>query len=203
MAQGEGQGREGGGVKRLLAAALIALAAPVSAQAPAPSAAATAKARELITVMRADELTRKTLDAQMNGLTAGLADQIFKSGSFPPAMADDPEFRSIMQRHMDRTFAIIGDQMRQAMPQLVDAMVDAYARQFTPAQIDDMIAFYRTPTGQVVLQKTPDITTQIGLKSRDLTLGPIMQTIKATTPQLMSELKAWSDKHPQAKTEQP
>jgi hypothetical protein len=190
-------------MRGLVAAALIAMAAPAWAQAPAPAPAAVAKARELVTVMRAEELTRKTLDAQMKGVTAGMADQIFKSGAFPAGMASDPEFRAIMQRYMDRVFADVNAQMQQIMPQLIDAMVQVYARQLTSAQMDDVIAFYRTPTGQVMLQKTPDITAEVGLKARDLTLGPIMQTIKETTPQLMTELKAWADKHPQAKTEQP
>jgi uncharacterized protein len=202
VAQGKGGRRKGGGVKAALAAALIALATPALAQPVAPPAGM-AKARELMTVMRAEELTRKTLDAQMSGVTAGLSDQIFKSGAFPAAMADDPEFRAIMQRHMDRIFALVGEQMRQAMPQLVNAMIEVYARQFTAGQIDDLIAFYRTPTGQIMLQKTPEITSEIGVKARDLTFAPLMQTMKTATPQLMTELKAWADKHPQAKAEQP
>ena len=44
--------------------------------------------------------------------------------------------------------------------ELLNAVVLVYANNFTAAELRDLIAFYHTPTGQKLLQKTPLITQQ-------------------------------------------
>ncbi len=40
------------------------------------------------------------------------------------------------------------------------AYVEIYARNFTEEQIDDIVTFYKTPTGAAMLEKLPAITTE-------------------------------------------
>ena len=40
------------------------------------------------------------------------------------------------------------------------AYVDIYAENFTEPQLDDILAFYRSPTGQVLVEKLPALTAQ-------------------------------------------
>ena len=198
MAQGEGEGPDGGGmIRKIVLAASIAVL-PIMAVAQAPAQAAMTKARELMVVMHAEELTNKVLNTQMKAMGGGIVNQMMASGQFPSAAANDPEFRAILQRYMDKVGADVAGQVKASMPQIIEAMVRVYAKDFTPAQMDDMIAFYRTPTGQVVLARLPDTTAEVAIATRDLTMGPIMRTVQASVPQFMTELKAWADKHPQA-----
>jgi uncharacterized protein len=66
-------------------------------------------------------------------------------------------------RHEERAKAIVaavGDGMNSIMPQITDASVSAIARDFTLAQLRDILAFYESPTGQVALRRLPAIQRQ-------------------------------------------
>jgi len=58
------------------------------------------------------------------------------------------------------TTAAVGDGMNSVMPQVIDTSVSAMAHTFTEAQLQDMLAFYQSPTGRVVLLKMPAVTQQ-------------------------------------------
>jgi hypothetical protein len=51
--------------------------------------------------------------------------------------------------------AAVGDGMNSIMPQVIDASVSAMAHSFTEDQLRDMLTFYQSPTGQVMLRKMP------------------------------------------------
>jgi len=183
--------------KIILAAALMAsvpaLASAQTAPAAAPSAVALAKARELMTAMHTEDLTRRTVDAQMKAMTGGLANQLLASGQVPPAMAQDPEFRAIMQRYLDVVTAKVTGTINTSMPQIMEIMTRVYATNFTPAEMDDMLVFYRSKSGQSVLSKLPEVTSQAALATRDLTMGPAMKAAQDALPTFLSEFKAWAD----------
>jgi uncharacterized protein len=186
----------------IIAAALVAsvpsLASAQTAPAASPNAVALAKARELMVAMHTEDLTRRTVDAQMKAMTGGLANQLLASGQVPPAMVQDPEFRAIMQRYLDVVTAKVTGTMNTSMPQIMEIMTRVYATNFTPAEMDDMLVFYRSKTGQSVLSKLPDVTSQTTVATRDLTMGPAMKAAQDALPTFLSELKAWADKHPEA-----
>jgi len=190
-------------MRRIIIAAALAASVPAAvaaqtAPAAAPSAAALAKARELTVAMRTEELTRHTLDAQMKAMTGGLANQLLQSSQLPPAMTQDPEFRAIMQRYLETVSAKVAGTVNASMPQIIEIMTRVYATNFTIPEMDDMLVFYRGKTGQAVLAKLPEVTSQAAVATRDLTMGPAMKAAQEALPQLMTELKAWADKHPQA-----
>jgi uncharacterized protein len=56
-----------------------------------------------------------------------------------------------------------------------------YAKTFTEQQIDDLLAFYRTPTGQVIVDKMPVL-----LKESTVV---VQQRVAAINPELQSLLK--------------
>lgn len=179
-------------------AALLAAAVPsiVEAQAvPAPSASALGKARELMAVMNIGELTEKALDAQTGIMTRGLADRIAQSGIAPPELMNDPEFRQIMQRYFDRISVETTTKIKALLPQIVEQNTLIYARNFSATELAGLVTFYRSPTGQAFLAKTPALTAEMAAVSRDLTVGPTMDVVKGLVPQMMAELQAWGDKH--------
>ncbi len=61
----------------------------------------------------------------------------------------------------DRMLEIFGDEIlrtfRERSAEMLAAISDIYDRQFTRAEINDLIAFYRTPTGRKAIRTLPTI----------------------------------------------
>jgi hypothetical protein len=55
--------------------------------------------------------------------------------------------------------------------ELVSWSADVYTKHFTRKEIDDLAAFYRTPTGQKAARLLPTISGEVGAK-----MGPLMAT---------------------------
>ncbi len=51
--------------------------------------------------------------------------------------------------------AAVGDGMNSIMPQIIDTSVSAMAHSFTEDQLRDILTFYQSPSGQVMLRKMP------------------------------------------------
>lgn len=62
---------------------------------------------------------------------------------------------------------------------LLTAFTKLYADTFTEQQIDDLLAFYRSPTGQVIVEKTPVLLTQstVMIQKRMAAVNPELQTL--------------------------
>ena len=186
-------------IRQMLIATALAAAVPTAvvaqaASAVTPDAAALAKARDLMAAMNVGDLIEKSLDAQTGIMTKGLADRIVQSGTVPPETANDPEFRHVMQRYFDRISAEITAKMKVLIPQIVEQNTLIYARNFTAAQLNDLAIFYRTPTGQAMIAKTPQLSADAAAVTRDLTIGPTMDVIKGLMPQMVADLQALADK---------
>jgi len=61
----------------------------------------------------------------------------------------------------DRMMEILGDEIlrtfRERSAEMLAAITDIYDRQFTRAEINDLIAFYQTPTGRKAIRTLPTI----------------------------------------------
>jgi uncharacterized protein len=89
--------------------------------------------RELISVMKLDSLMSKVLDSMMPSF--GLNESVDKESMKPVMKA----LNKIMQKFVE------------------DDMVDLYDKYFTAFEINDFIAFYKSPTGQKSLITLPAI----------------------------------------------
>jgi hypothetical protein len=58
-----------------------------------------------------------------------------------------PEFFNVMLRMAD-----------ERMGEMMDALIPIYARQFSQEELDELVAFYRSPLGQRLVKATPAIT---------------------------------------------
>jgi hypothetical protein len=156
----------------VLALGLCLAAAPAaSAQTPTPAATptpgATKAATELMQVMHAD----KTLHDQ---ISAAFDVQIQNN----PAMVP---YRGAMQKFADRylTWDAIGPQL-----------TTAYAQVFSESELKDLVAFYKTPTGQKLATQAATLTAKgqaIGLSVVQQHQGELADMIRqqqsgATTP---------------------
>lgn len=92
------------------------------------------------------QMMQSMMDTVAKQMRQTLHAQIEKTPNLPP----DAEER------MDKTF----DGILQNMPtdDLLNAMAPVYAKHFTRGDIDTIVAFYSTPTGQKMVSEMPAIT---------------------------------------------
>ena len=132
---------------RILLAALLALlatAGPSLAQQPADDA----RIDRLIEISR----TRQTLDAMLPQIEAS-------QRQMAAQMAGDRELDAAQQQRLDRILEGSAAAIRKAMAweNLAPMYRDIYRQTFTGEDIDAIIAFYETPTGQRMLDKMPEL----------------------------------------------
>lgn len=130
-----------------LAAALSVAApsAPARAAEVPQSAPAEPSARQL-------ELTRRYIDlTATDQFEDALREMIFDQAAVDPGTRDMPE--------EDRQFLVelTAELTADMIPQMLDRMVPVYARTFTEAELEALIAFYETEMGRAILHKTVEV----------------------------------------------
>jgi uncharacterized protein len=144
-------------VRRLLIVACLLLLPASSLRADPPAADAMEAARSLVTTMKLADQYKALLPAILLGLR--------------PALTQD---RPEIERDYDAMMPMIADAFTPYYTSMVDGIAAIYATNFTVAELKDIEAFYRQPTGQKMLEKMPVISQQalavgqeIGRKAAD------------------------------------
>ena len=114
------------------------------AQAQAPAPEAIAAARELVETMH--------LNDQYNAIVPG----IFKN--LKPAIVQG---RADVERQYDALSPAIIDAFRQRVSEMSDAAAVVYAKNSSIEDLHALNDFYKTPTGQRLLQKLPTISQEM------------------------------------------
>jgi signal peptidase I len=117
------------------------LAGSAGAQSPAPSPEAMAAARELIVTMRAAEYFKAIMPAIMNNLK--------------PAIVQN---RSQVERDYDAMMPLLIASVDARLNEIMEQNAAVYARNFTAKELREIVAFYRRPTGQKIVQRLPLMT---------------------------------------------
>jgi hypothetical protein len=124
--------------------------------APAPTAATLADAEEVFRVMRFDEMMGKLLDSQKKAIAPMLQQQ---QAAIAARMNLTPEekdaFLALQKKGLD-------DMMASAMgPEMRADMAKAYSEVFSKEELSGLTAFYSTPTGQALIDKTPEVSAKM------------------------------------------
>jgi hypothetical protein len=109
-----------------------AAAAPAQTQ---PSPESLAAARELVTAARMDEAMRGIFPVIMQQLK--------------PAIAQG---RPEVERDLETLMPLFVSIVNERLPEFAELMAGIYATNFTAAELREVTAFYRTPTGQKFVQ---------------------------------------------------
>jgi uncharacterized protein len=126
----------------LIVACLLLLPAPaLRADPPAPDAMEAA--RSLVTTMKLADQYKALLPAILLSLK--------------PALTQD---RPEIERDYDTMMPMMADVFEPYYASMVDGIAAIYATNFTAAELRDIDAFYRQPTGQKMLEKMPVISQQ-------------------------------------------
>jgi uncharacterized protein len=126
--------------------ALVCATVGVAQQAPSDVPATKEDIQRLFEVMHSREMTTKMLDAMLKPMHEMIHEQFLKSKDQLP-----PDFEARMNKMID-------DMMRSfPLDQMLDAMVPVYQKHLTRADVNAMIVFYGSPTGQKLLTDMPAI----------------------------------------------
>ncbi len=152
-----------------VASAILCLAAPV---AYAGEASKTAKVEEFLRLTKMDETLRQTMDLAMHQVKAGVAQQI-------TGVKLSPDQQTALEDFQDKVARVISDAL--AWEKLKPAYVKLFTEAYSEAELDDIVAFYRSPTGQSMVAKGPSLMA----KSSELA----QQKLAAVMPQLQTLMR--------------
>ena len=146
-----------------MAAMMLALMAPATAQAQrapapapasaiAPDAARVVAARELIDILMPPETRDQMIDGMMRPMLANIQGAMRSDPSFAAMIGDDPKVQAAFDQFIARQQQQTTATMREALPGMVPAMANAYARRFDVQQLHDIRTFFETPTGKAYMR---------------------------------------------------
>jgi uncharacterized protein len=132
-----------------LTACLVFALTGVAQQSSADTPATKEDVQRYLDVMHSREMMTKMMDAMSKPMHQMMHEQYLKDKDKLPA-----DFEERMNKVMD-------DYMKNLpIEEMLQAMIPAYQKHFTKGDIDGLVAFYSSPTGQKVIQELPAITAE-------------------------------------------
>jgi hypothetical protein len=174
--------------------ALAALVAPaILFSAPAHAQAdATAAATALVDVLAPGASERQLLDKQLADMRSGATIRQMFAGNprfKAEAAKNQPAFNQAIARMGAMQADAVGPIMREMLPATRSATIAAYARAFTPAELNQLTAFFKSPAGAKFMRVQPQIQAEVG-KQMQTRFGPRLEAAqKSVGPKLEAELK--------------
>ncbi|WP_025294358.1 DUF2059 domain-containing protein [Sphingomonas sanxanigenens] len=150
----------------MMRGAALALALALLPAAPAlAQQAATAEALDSARLAAAGRVIDTMLppaerEAMIDGMMGPMLQATWQGIMESPGMAElskDPGAEQVMRAYMDRITQRASTQLKEMMPGMIAAMTRAYARRFTAPQLDEINAFFRTPTGRTYARESMKI----------------------------------------------
>ncbi len=160
-------------MKRFIAVAAIAAFVFVCATSPARAddASKAAKAEELLKLVQGDQIM-KSVEPMITSM-AGMA------GS---GMSGEERARFVQMQQ--KILALVSDRLNKATPTLAKVYSDTY----TEAELDGILAFYKSPIGRSFLQKMPEVTQRMTPVMMSLIVG-LQPEIKKLTEEMRQPAK--------------
>jgi hypothetical protein len=132
-----------------LTACLVFALSGVAQQSPADAPATKEDVQKYLEVMHSREMMTKMMDAMSKPMHQMMHEQYLKDKDKLPA-----DFEARMNKIMD-------DYMKNLpIEEMLQAMIPAYQKHLTKGDIDGLVAFYSSATGQKLIQELPAITAE-------------------------------------------
>ncbi len=165
---------------KFLPAILIAAALAFSTASTQAAPPSDASINQLLELSKAGALM-DSVWTQMDGFMKSSMQQVTKG---KPLSADE---QAIMDKQQTKMITIMKDELSWA--KIKDGFVQVYRETFTQEEVDGIIAFYKSSTGQAFIDKQPALmkNTMTLMQQR---MEPIMQKIQQMTAETAKELKA-------------
>jgi hypothetical protein len=131
----------------ILMLAVVMVVAPVGAR--ADEASKQAKVKELFAVMH--------MDHSLDRMRSAMEQQVQATAKNAPGTEQmTPEKKKMQQEFVDNSMKVVDENFGWA--ELEPAYVKLYADTYTEAELDGILAFYKSPAGQALLTKTPELS---------------------------------------------
>ena len=160
--------------KRTITACMAVAAITFAGSAAWAAAPSDAAIDELLEVMRLREQTSSMLDALNQEFAQNASMFAQKSGT-----AENAAVQQRMQAMQQQMGQILREEM--AWEKVRPVYRQVYKESLTAEEVAGMLAFYRTPVGQSVLQKQPQITERAMQISREQILPNVIERISTMT----------------------
>jgi hypothetical protein len=166
-------------MKRWIAVLVVVMAiAPCGARADVASKQA--KVRQLFVTMRMDHMLDQMMSAIEKQVQA-------VAQTTPGAQNMTPEQKKLTQNFMDNAMKAVRESV--GWNALEPDYVKLYADTYTEEEIDGILAFYKSPVGQKMLEMTPQLT-EGGMKIVRSRMGDFQPKIQALQEEYMKQLAA-------------
>ncbi len=166
-------------MKRWIVVLVVMLAvAPCGAR--ADDASKQAKVKELFATMHMDHM----LDQMMRSIQGEVKAMAQET---PGAEQLTPAQQKLMQDFMDKSMKVVNESVGWAA--LEPAYVKLYATTYSEEEIDGILAFYKSPVGQTMLAKTPELSAG-GMQIVHARMGDFQPKLQALQQEYMKELAA-------------
>ena len=135
--------------------ALAQPAAPSSARSASPASpahdpASLALARQILSIAYPADKRSQMMDTMITAIV----DQSTKALD-TAEFSKDPEFQALIERSTKRMWDQFTASMQSSLPDYFDSMAQAYARSFSRDDLEAILAFVKTPTGQRYFGRAP------------------------------------------------
>lgn len=173
-----------------LAIAALLAAGPALAQAPSPGAVRAATA--VVDLANPPARAKAGLEAQLKEMRAGAAIRALFANNprfRAEAAKNQPAFNSAIARMGAMQADALGPILTEMQAASREVAIEAHARSFTEAELDQIAAFYRSPAGRKLIDRQPAIAAEVSRMIAQR-FAPRMQAAeKSIAPKLEAELK--------------
>jgi uncharacterized protein len=179
-------------MKRILlafTACLVFALAGVAQQSAADTPATKEDVQRYLDVMHSHEMMTKMMDAMSKPMHQMMHEQYLKDKDKLPA-----DFEERVNKVMD-------DYMKNLpIEEMLQAMIPAYQKHFSKGDIDGLVAFYSSPTGQKVIQELPAVTAE-AMQSVMPLMRRQIDTMTERMQEQVAQMKKESGVKPAAKSQ--
>ncbi len=109
--------------------------------------------RQIIAVVLPPDQREKMLETVLDSMMRNMLSGALQGTGQGDEVRNNPKVRSVFERFMDRERALQMADLREAMPDLVEAYARAYARNFSLDDLKVIKAFVDTPAGARYVQR--------------------------------------------------
>lgn len=179
--------------------AALALAAGASAGASAQDSPSAEQQAELTEARAIMELMFPAAEREQTfGVMVGQVVEQFRA-SVPLDSVTDPQLRAILDRHFDSVPERLGPTISKYLPKIIEATAGAYTHEFTLAELQDIHAFARSPSGEHYLKRSAALVGDPDIATVNTAFFAEVQEIQtAFQDDLITELSAYIAEHPEA-----
>jgi uncharacterized protein len=145
-----------------------------------------ASIRQLLDVMQSHKL--------VDGMAAEVKNLMLTSAARANgSSAPDPGEQKIIADNVSKLTDLLTQQM--SWPQLEPAIIGIYQKSFSQKEVDGLLAFYQSPTGQALIQKMPDIMHQ-SIMMGQARMRAVLPQVQQINAQMLKELGDYHKAHP-------